>query len=79
MTPAPKITIVTHFYSDDPKCEGDYYSRDVEIDGTILESYADAYHAGSRSAKEFARGIAWALGLDEKEIAERDEADIAVA
>ena len=75
----PQLTIVTHFTSDDPKFEGDYYSRDVELDGTIVAQYSDAYHDGSRSAKEFARGIAWALGLDEKEIGARDEADIAVA
>jgi hypothetical protein len=75
----PQLTIVTHFTSDDPKFEGDYYSRDVELDGTIIREYSDAYHDGARSAKQFAQGIAWALGIPEEEIAERDEADIAVA
>jgi hypothetical protein len=75
----PKLTIVTHYYSSDPDQTDDYYSREVELDGTIIREYADAYHDGDRSAKQFAEGIAWALGLNAEDIVERGESDIVVA
>lgn len=59
----PKIEIIYHYFKDDIKCDSDYISIDVYINGKIIKEYADVYHDSNKPAQSFVDGYILGAGL----------------